>query len=606
MLRLRPTAINLTPNDIQIANERLAARIFHERIQVRRGAERSRDEAIVLRTTRLQAPRQAEISESDDDDLSDTSSESKPQPATLRHRTLAVSDDSSSSDEYLSPHDDGTYQQTTRPDSGAFAAVAAVPDTLRGLSQELAELARFSRNTASSQFSASPGTMSVQRRNLPPYAQTDERRTMFGEDYFRQQLIKASTSAAATDTTSKDEPSPLEIFGLTSWDQWEEQMDWQIGHERGYPKGYTGAGGTRDVVQVERILRRQLATRLINGEIPWRDGPIAAPGPPEESDNARKEIELPGSMQSLRTRPMSSRGVATSRGRPSQSSPVHIPHGRLMAQQHAQSLQDRQYRSPSLRQHPTPSSQRQLTPIGLPMLEQQFSPIPQLTPGMFADPGHAFSPAGRMMTYSQVPQFTPHVPYMPALNRQPTPSAMVSPVVTNQYHAQRRSTPFRQTSPLERISSGSPVSRSASSLSDMMSSAPTSRYAERSDVSMASAPRSSMPTQSIHMPRSRPMSTPHVPTSYERNNQYMTQARTSYGQGGLPQRPTPPPAIGHGRPQLPRWQRNQENSEEAAMSALQGEMERVRIGDQRRDMDGEVMNNTPPHESLMERYLRED
>lgn len=117
MLRLRPTAISLTPNDIQIANERLAARAFRERIQVRRGPGRSRDEAIVERTIRLQAPRQAEISDSDDDFLSDTSYESKPQPATLRHRSLTVSDDSSTIDEYLSPHDDGPCQQTTtRPE----------------------------------------------------------------------------------------------------------------------------------------------------------------------------------------------------------------------------------------------------------------------------------------------------------------------------------------------------------------------------------------------------------------------------------------------------------------------------------------------------------
>lgn len=118
MLRLRPTAIGLTPHDIQIAHERLAARVFRERIQVCRGPERSRDEAIVSRTTHLQAPRQAEISESDDDCSSDSSNASKPQPqpATLRHRSLTVSDNSSTSDEYLCPHDDDPYQQTNRPE----------------------------------------------------------------------------------------------------------------------------------------------------------------------------------------------------------------------------------------------------------------------------------------------------------------------------------------------------------------------------------------------------------------------------------------------------------------------------------------------------------
>lgn len=441
--------------------------------------------------------------------------------------------------------------------------------------------------------------MSVQRRNLPAYAQPDDAKHMFGEDYFRQQLINAS--ASATKAALKDEPSPLEIFGLASWEQWEEQLDWQIGWERGYPMGYTGAGGTRDVVEVERILRLQLAEKLINKKIPWRDGPIPPPGPPE-NDGTRQEIELPESMQSLRTRTMASRGASAVRDRSSQPSPVHIPHGRRMAQQRAHNLRAGEYRSPSSQQYAPPLNQRQLTPIGLSPPGQHISPMNQFTPGVFADPAHSFSPAGLMIPHSQIPQYIHHGPYMDALARQPSPAAMGPPATMSHHYTQRRSTPFRRPSPFERMSSGSPVSRSASSLSDVMSSAPTSRYAERSDMSMTSAPRSSMPTQSIRMPRSRPMSTPHVPTSYERNNQFMT--RTSYGVPA--QRPTPPPAIGHGRPQLPRWQRNQENSEEAAMSALQGEMERVRLSEQGREMEGEVMNNTPPHESLMERYLRED
>jgi hypothetical protein len=152
-----------------------------------------------------------------------------------------------------------------------------------------------------------------------------------------------------------------------------------------------------------------------------------------------------------------------------------------------------------------------------------------------------------------------------------------------------------------------------------------------------SGPRATMPSNSLYMPRSRPVSTPQGSNPYERNNQFM--ARTAYGQGVPAQRPTPPPAIGHGRPrsseeqlraprnmsrsffgdetsdqgsappaprQLPQWQRNQENSEEAAMSVLQNEMELVRIGEENRERDGEVMNNTPPHESIMERYLREE
>lgn len=100
------------------------------------------------------------------------------------------------------------------------------------------------------------------------------------------------------------------------------------------------------------------------------------------------------------------------------------------------------------------------------------------------------------------------------------------------------------------------------------------------------------------------MSTPHVADVrmadvYQRNNEYMLRS-------GPAPRPTPPPAVGHGRPKLPRWQHDQENSEEAAMSALQGEMERVRLGEQNQEMEEEVMNSTPPNESALDRFLRED
>ncbi|TLD24437.1 hypothetical protein E2P81_ATG11773 [Venturia nashicola] len=452
-------------------------------------------------------------------------------------------------------------------------------------------------------FKGSPspqGTMSVQRRNLPPYALPDESKHMFGEDYFRQQLAKASSSA--TEIALKDQPSPLEIFGLANYEQWEEQLDWQVSHARKYPQGYTGPGGTNDAVKVERILRRQLATKLINGEVPWRSGPVPPPGPPE-NENARLEIELPESMRGLRTRPMSSRGVSTARDHSFQPSPVHIPHGRAMAQQHAHRARAGQHRAPSSQQYAPPLNQRQLTPVGLSVPGQHISLMTQSTHGTLADPGYSFSPAGFMMTYPHMDQYSPHVPYIPAINRQTSPAPMGPPAITNPHHMQRRSTPQSQTSLFERVSSGSPVSRSASSVSDMMSSATTSRYAGRSDMSTTSAPRSAMPAHSINMSRSRPMSTPHVPTSYERNNEYMS--RTYYGQGVPAQRPTPPPAIGHGRPQISRQQRNQENSEEAAMSALQGEMERVRINEQSREMEGEVMNNTPPNDFMVERYMRE-
>lgn len=451
-------------------------------------------------------------------------------------------------------------------------------------------------------FNGSPsprGTMSVQRSNLPPYALSNESKHMFGEDYFRQQLINAS--ASATETALKDEPTLLEIFGLASWEEWEEQLDWQVGYERGYPKGYTGPGSTGNVVQLEKALRPQVAAKLISGKLPWQDGPIPPPGPPPEKDNARLEIELPEGMQGLRTRPMSSRGASTGRDHYSQPSPVHIPHGRAWAQQDAHHARAGQYRAPPSQQYAPPLNQRQLTPIGLSVPGQHGSLMNQFTPGAFADPGHSFSPTGSMVTYPHMAQYIPHAPYMPALNRQTSPASMSPSAAPNHHHRQRRSTPYREASPLERVSSGSPVSRSASSVSDVMSSAPTSRFAARSDMSMTSAPRSSMPTQSIHMPRSRPMSTPHVPTSYERNNQFM--ARSSYGQGGPTQRPTPPPAIGHGRPQLSHRQRNQENSEEAAMSVLQADMERVRLNQESREMEGEVMNNTPPNESFVDRWV---
>lgn len=88
MLRLRPTTIGLTLDDIQLAQERVEARkraaFRHSgRVKVRRGPERSRDEAITPfeRIPSLQAPRRAEHI-SDSEDFSDTSASdaSKPRP----------------------------------------------------------------------------------------------------------------------------------------------------------------------------------------------------------------------------------------------------------------------------------------------------------------------------------------------------------------------------------------------------------------------------------------------------------------------------------------------------------------------------------------------
>jgi hypothetical protein len=112
MLRLRPTTISLTPNDIHLAHERIDSKRratvrANRRVQVRRGPERSRDEAIIEQISSLQ-PRRAEHYSSED--FSDYSDASK----IFRHRSLT---DSNSSDD--SAHDLGliSHQQTTRPKS---------------------------------------------------------------------------------------------------------------------------------------------------------------------------------------------------------------------------------------------------------------------------------------------------------------------------------------------------------------------------------------------------------------------------------------------------------------------------------------------------------
>jgi hypothetical protein len=501
------------------------------------------------------------------------------------------------------------------------------------------------------------GTMSVQRRNLPPYSRPLDSEHMFDEDYFRQ---LEESSSSATKAALNDIPSPLEQIEL---ERREEQLDWQVAWMRGHPMGHAGTGNN---LELERRLRIRADKGLRDGTLQWVSGPPAKPTIPPPigrgtASDSVLEIELPPSMQNLRTRPMGSRGASTPHRHA--ASPVHIPHHLTMGQQHASGLLDgsepsRYQKVLSLPQY-TPinqmAAQRQLTPTGQFEPSRQFSPINQLSPIGLTDQAPSFSHVGPSMPagqYHQARQFPPFDPFVPVdLYSQVRQTSHAGPYMPSDHytpvqHTQRRSTPYRQATPTAHLSSGSPVSRRDSSFSDMMSSTSSSRHPEDPIVSMArqssptiipSGPRATMQSNSLHMPRSRPVSTPQGSNPYERNNQFM--ARTTYGQGVPAQRPTPPPAVGHGRPrsseehfrarrnmsrsffgnetsdqgsapppprQLPQWQRNQENSEEAAMSVLQNEMEHVRLGEEDRERDDEVMNNTPPHESIMERFLRED
>jgi len=125
------------------------------------------------------------------------------------------------------------------------------------------------------------------------------------------------------------------------------------------------------------------------------------------------------------------------------------------------------------------------------------------------------------------------------------------------------------------------------------------------------------------------MTTPRVPEArdtapldpYARNNDFiarMASAEHLENEIGRLQRPTPPPAVGHGRPvgsggglprarsrSAPRWQHDQENSEEAAMSGLQNEMRNMTVQEQEFEYVRGVMDNTPPRESRLERYMRD-
>jgi hypothetical protein len=67
--------------------------------------------------------------------------------------------------------------------------------------------------------------------------------------------------------------------------------------------------------------------------------------------------------------------------------------------------------------------------------------------------------------------------------------------------------------------------------------------------------------------------------------------------------PEPPPPSSARRMQMPARQRNQENSEEAAMRVLAEEINDLSLRRQEQERDSGVMDTTPPGEGRVERYL---
>jgi hypothetical protein len=146
-------------------------------------------------------------------------------------------------------------------------------------------------------------------------------------------------------------------------------------------------------------------------------------------------------------------------------------------------------------------------------------------------------------------------------------------------------------------------------------------------AAMPSTRISELGADSLVLPRIRPNTT--VPRDpYARNNDFlarMASAERLESELGRLQRPTPPPAVGHGRPNsgsneaaagprgrsrpraVPPWQRDQENSEETVMSGLQEDIRSMYVRQEREaaEQDCGVMNNTPPKETRLDRYLRE-
>jgi hypothetical protein len=504
----------------------------------------------------------------------------------------------------------------------------SVPGTPQRASSLRHQFSEDSIPHANDGFNDSPppqGTMSVQRRNLPPYSRPLGSEDMFDEDYFQRQL--KSVAPSATEAALNDIPSPLEQLGP---ERWEEQLDWQVARMRGgYPADHCGTGNHIELV---RKLRNIAAEDLRNGKVKLMKDPPPIPVPAPALPQ-RLEIELPPELQGLRTRSIGARGVSSSRSR--RESPMHVPHHLSMAQQQAHGLLN----SSSLYSHESAQSSLHCAANTQMDPRRQFIPYNQVPPNRQLSSGNQYAivgPFNQAQPYPVAGQITPAPHYGQARqfspfqhgdqhsqHRHPSPASSFRPPghrnAVRQTQAQRHSSPRRQIAPHGHMSAGSPVSRSASSYSDVMSNTSSSRYTEdvprhSSQLMISTGPHAMMPAQSLHILRLRPMSTPYSLNPYERNNEFMI--RSSYDQGAPFQRPTPPPAVGHGRPRssealtapraLPHWQRNQENSEEAAMSVLQSQVERIHLNEEGRERDGEVMNNTPPHESIIERFLRED
>jgi hypothetical protein len=157
---------------------------------------------------------------------------------------------------------------------------------------------------------------------------------------------------------------------------------------------------------------------------------------------------------------------------------------------------------------------------------------------------------------------------------------------------------------------------------------PTAILSRQVATGVPSTRVSDLGVESIILPRTRPNNAPSR-DPYARNNDFLVRiasAERIESELARLQRPTPPPAIGHGRPiygssefvaaprdrsrprPVPRWQRDQENSEEAAMSVLQADMRSMYLlHELERDAEHDrgIMDNTPPKETRMDRYLRE-
>jgi hypothetical protein len=199
------------------------------------------------------------------------------------------------------------------------------------------------------------------------------------------------------------------------------------------------------------------------------------------------------------------------------------------------------------------------------------------------------------------------------------PVAITSPIASGLLNTPSRRH-RRTTSPspvLGRTNSPSPVQRRAEVTINM---------AHEVAAMMPSTRISDLGADSIVLPRSRPTITaPRDP--YARNNDFlarMASAERLENELGRLQRPTPPPAVGHGRPgsgsnqtaavvhvrsrprAVPRWQRDQENSEEAAMSSMQEDVRSMYVHQEREAVENDcgVMDNTPPKETRLDRYLR--